>query len=661
MKGILAYIGRRVLIFVITVFIAVSVVFFVPRLLPGDPLSAIYAKMAGVGGGAVSQELIAAYRQRFGLDQSTYQQYINFWDRLFHGDLGYSIASFPTHVSFLLRQALPWTIGLLTFTTLVSWLLGSLLGALVGWSNGKNRVLNTMVPIALVLYTTPYYILAIMLVFLLAYRWADLSAFRRLYTRRGQGMVVGVFHRRGAPCRAARAQHHSGLAGLVVPQHAQPDHLGAGTGLHPLGRSARPPQTAHFLGVCLPQCAAAADHRPGAVVRAYRRWRADHRGDLCLSRFGLCDLHRHPQSRFSGDPGDVLLLIISVSLANLLIDLIYPLIDPRIRFGGDSLIWPPRSRSSRFNRVVAVERRSVVSMLLENRKFVAGSAVFFGIADRRAGWRAVRRAGHAAHGRLSPQAWRPAFDPPGLWMGSTTLGQGVAIQWTQAVPNSILVGLIAATIGTVVGAIIGLVGGYFGGRIDAVLRIVVDVFLSIPSLLFLILIASLLKGVSVVEMALIIGAFAWAWPARAVRSQTLSLKERPFVRVAKLSGMGDLEIVLRELLPHLLPWLGANFLNAFIAAILAESALSIIGLGPATRDHPGHHDLLGPEFRRDDPEPLVVVAHPGDHPDGPLPLALPDPSGSGRSRQSASAPAELRTGSGVRGRAGPPCPATSAC
>ena len=114
MRGIVAYIGRRVLIFVITVFIAVSVVFFVPRWLPGDPLSAVYAKMAGVGGGAISQELIASYRQRFGLDQSIYQQYIHFWERLFRGDLGYSIASFPTRVSFLLRQALPWTIGLLT-------------------------------------------------------------------------------------------------------------------------------------------------------------------------------------------------------------------------------------------------------------------------------------------------------------------------------------------------------------------------------------------------------------------------------------------------------------------------------------------------------------------------------------------------------------------
>lgn len=230
---------------------------------------------------------------------------------------------------------------------------------------------------------------------------------------------------------------------------------------------------------------------------------------------------------------------------------------------------------------VAVERRNVVSMLMGNRKFVWGAGVFLAIAlaaliGAQFVDAAMRRTG------AYPPKLAPSFESPALWMGTTTLGQSVAVQWTQAVPNSMLVGLIAASIGTAVGAVIGLIGGYFGGRIDSVLRIIIDIFLSIPSLLFLILIASLLKGVSVVEMALIIGAFAWAWPARAVRSQTLSLRERPFVRVAKLNGEGDLEIVLRELLPQLLPWLGANFLNAFIAAILAESALSIIGLGPAT-------------------------------------------------------------------------------
>jgi peptide/nickel transport system permease protein len=81
-------------------------------------------------------------------------------------------------------------------------------------------------------------------------------------------------------------------------------------------------------------------------------------------------------------------------------------------------------------------------------------------------------------------------------------------------------------------------------------------------------------------MALIIGLFAWAWPARQVRAQVLSLKERSFVEVARMSGMSGFEIIIYELMPHMLPWLGANFVNAFIAAILAESGLSILGLGP---------------------------------------------------------------------------------
>jgi len=221
-------------------------------------------------------------------------------------------------------------------------------------------------------------------------------------------------------------------------------------------------------------------------------------------------------------------------------------------------------------------QRRFVAHLLGNRKFVLGTVVFLAItgvalagslgidqADRRTG---------AVRARQEPSS--------AAILGTTSLGQSVAVQWTQAVPNSLQVGLIAATIGTVIGALIGLVSGYFGGIVDAVLRVLIDVFLSVPSLLFLILIASLVRGVGVFDMALIIGIFAWAWPARAVRSQALSLKERPFVRVARLSGMGDMEIVGRELLPHMMAWLGANFLNAFISAILAESGLSILGLGP---------------------------------------------------------------------------------
>jgi peptide/nickel transport system permease protein len=220
--------------------------------------------------------------------------------------------------------------------------------------------------------------------------------------------------------------------------------------------------------------------------------------------------------------------------------------------------------------------RETARALLRNKKLVLGSVVFL----------ALLLTALIAGTFVEPKERRTGAFPrkqeptSAAILGTTSLGQSVAVQWTQAVPNSIKVGLIAATIGTVVGGLVGLISGFYGGRVDAGLRILIDVFLAVPSLLFLILIASLLKGISIPAMALIIGIFAWSWPARAVRAQTLSLKERPFVKVARLSGMGNLEIVVRELLPHMFAWLGANFMNAFIVAILAEAGLSLLGLGP---------------------------------------------------------------------------------
>ncbi len=223
-----------------------------------------------------------------------------------------------------------------------------------------------------------------------------------------------------------------------------------------------------------------------------------------------------------------------------------------------------------------VERRDYVKLIRGNRKLVFGLIIFFSLGLATLVGSLLVDPGERRTGAF-PRNQAPSLE---AILGTTSLGQSVAVQMTEAVPNSMKVGLIAATMGTVLGAVIGLISGYYGGRVDAGLRILIDVFLSVPSLLFLILIASLLKGVSVTNMALIIGIFAWAWPARAVRAQALSLKERPFVRVSRLNGQNSFEIVFRELLPHVLPWLGANFLNAFIVAILAESGLSILGLGP---------------------------------------------------------------------------------
>jgi len=221
------------------------------------------------------------------------------------------------------------------------------------------------------------------------------------------------------------------------------------------------------------------------------------------------------------------------------------------------------------------ERRGYVRLLLRNRKFLVGMIIFVtllvvAVTVSLAVQPEQRRTG-SFPAKLPPGPGRP--------MGTDSLGRSILVQISEAVPKSIQVGLIAATIGTLGGALVGFISGYFGGAVDSGSRILIDVFLAVPSLLFLILIASLVKGVRVQTIALIIGAFAWAWPARQVRAQVLSLKERPFVQVARLSGMSGLEIIFRELMPHMFQWLGANFVNAFLVAVLAESALSILGLG----------------------------------------------------------------------------------
>jgi peptide/nickel transport system permease protein len=217
-----------------------------------------------------------------------------------------------------------------------------------------------------------------------------------------------------------------------------------------------------------------------------------------------------------------------------------------------------------------------VAQLLHNRKFSTGMGIFLILLVVTLVGGLLMDPTLRATGSFVPR------QPPGpdAWLGTDTLGRSIGIQLLEAIPKSIQVGLIAATLGTLLGAIIGFAAGYFGGIVDAILRVLIDVFLSVPSLLFLILIAALVRGVSVQTMALIIGIFAWAWPARQVRAQVLSLKERGFVEVARMSGMGGLEIITRELMPHMIQWLGANFVNAFISAILAESGLSILGLGP---------------------------------------------------------------------------------
>lgn len=176
----------------------------------------------------------------------------------------------------------------------------------------------------------------------------------------------------------------------------------------------------------------------------------------------------------------------------------------------------------------------------------------------------------------------PDMPPSGEhWLGTDTVGREIVAVIVAGTPRTLRVGFIAGTIGLSVGIILGFTAGYFGGVVDNIIKGTADVLLTVPGLLLLVVIATSIKGaVSVNMMALVVASLAWMWPTRTIRSQVLTLRERQFVMVARLSGMRGGEIILRELVPNLMPYLAASFVSAVGSAMLATIGLEALGLGP---------------------------------------------------------------------------------
>ena len=170
---------------------------------------------------------------------------------------------------------------------------------------------------------------------------------------------------------------------------------------------------------------------------------------------------------------------------------------------------------------------------------------------------------------------------PGHPLGTDSVGRDVLAVIVAGTPLTLRIGLLAGAVGLGIGTFLGFLAGYFGGWADTVIRSAADVLLTVPGLLLLVVIATSLRAsVSVDMMALVIASLAWMVPTRTIRAQVLSLRERAYVQVARLSGMGDLEIVVRELLPNMLPYLAASFVSAVASAVLASIGLEALGLGP---------------------------------------------------------------------------------
>lgn len=177
-----------------------------------------------------------------------------------------------------------------------------------------------------------------------------------------------------------------------------------------------------------------------------------------------------------------------------------------------------------------------------------------------------------------------AFDPnlpPSLAhpLGTQSEGRDVLTVVILGTPRTLEIGLIGGGVAVLLGMLLGMISGYVGGAVDAFVRSIVDIGLTIPSLALLIMIAASFPVVTVVMMGLVVASTSWMHPTRVIRSQILSLKEREFVKLTKLSGVGPLHIIFLELMPNLIPFLAASFVNSVSTAILASIGLEVLGLG----------------------------------------------------------------------------------
>jgi len=167
------YLIPRLIQYFLVIWVGITVVFFIPRLTPNDPVIKMIDQMRARGSTlepGTMDSIMEDLTEMYGLEGSWPEQYVTFWRNLAHGDLGVSFFQFPAPVTDLVSNALPWTLGLLLTTTAISWILGNIVGGIAGYYTRRSWS-RTLDAIAMVIRPLPYYIFAFMLLLLFAYHW----------------------------------------------------------------------------------------------------------------------------------------------------------------------------------------------------------------------------------------------------------------------------------------------------------------------------------------------------------------------------------------------------------------------------------------------------------------------------------------------------------
>jgi len=337
LKGIFKhYIVRRLVSYFFTIFLAFTLTFFFFRLVPGNPIGAFILSMQQRYSTGVLQssegDIVERYKEMFGLNGNLFTQYVRYVKNLARGNLGPSLTAFPTPAQKLIFESIPWTIGLLGVSVFISWLIGLLIGVLIGWK--RDLLLSKVIAgLAIFFSQIPQYFFAIFLVFIFAYVLFVLpssgayDAFLRpgLYLK----FIASVLRHAILPSLSIIL---ASAAGWIISSRAlvisilNEDYLifAEAKGLRPFTIL----RNYVMKNVLLPQVTGLAISLGFIMNGAYRvEWVFNYPGigRLMTNAIGILD--------FNVIQGVTLLSIITVLTANLIIDLILPLLDPRVRSG----------------------------------------------------------------------------------------------------------------------------------------------------------------------------------------------------------------------------------------------------------------------------------------------------------------------------------------
>jgi peptide/nickel transport system permease protein len=329
----LDYVVRRFGILLLVIVLSVTLNFALPRLMPGDPVEQKLNQVVATSGGQVGDmsEMAAAYRAKFGLDQPVWRQYINYWFDLLHGDLGYSLDRFPERVSDTIGSALPWTLGLVGISTLVAFTIGTLLGGMLAWPRVPRGV-RALIPPLMVLSAIPYFLLGLVLLFVFAIVLKIFPA--------GGGYPFGMVLHFDLPSIAA-VLHHGflpaisiilagigawtlGMRGMMIGILGE-DHIA-------LAEAKGLPQKRIFMWYgmrngLLPQITTLAlvlSHVVAGAILVEVIFAYPGLGYKLFQAVGAKD--------YFVIQGIVLMIILAIAVTLFILDIVYPLIDPRISY-----------------------------------------------------------------------------------------------------------------------------------------------------------------------------------------------------------------------------------------------------------------------------------------------------------------------------------------